>query len=108
MLRIQGDRSFDVFITFDFYNVKKLWRNFLQVADKVDVKACDGEFLAYVDFHVVGRKPSEIKQIILEYDGHTVVLNPGPDKFKNLSPIVLYEDGRDFWTTQLRQKALLS
>lgn len=107
-LRISGDRSFHVEVTFEFYKVRKLWSTFLEIKDKVDVLTLNGNVHAHVDFTVVGRHCHEIKQITLEYDGHMVILDPGDDKFENLSPIVLYDGGRDFWTNQLRRKALKS
>ena len=108
ILRISGDRSFTVYVTFEFYDVKRLWRNFLKIEDRVDVENHDGDITAYVDFAVIGRRPADVSKITLEYDGHTVVLLPGEDKFENVSPIILYEGGRDFWTNQLRRNALES
>lgn len=105
-LRIQGDRSFHVEVIFEFYDVKKLWRLPLEIKDKIIVKDGYSSPVAHCDFTVVGRQPHEIKRLTLEFDGHTVILEPGPDKFADLSPITLYADGRDFWTNQLRKMAL--
>ncbi len=105
-LRIQGDRTFNCYATFEFYGVRKLWSCLWEVEDILNTVCADGEVIAYIDITVVGRKFEDIKQLILEFDDHKVVMNPGPDKFANLSPIVLYSEGRDFWTNQLRKMAL--
>ncbi len=103
-ITVVGDRSFSVAVTIEFYDFKKLWKHFVR-ADTVDVEEISGDNIASVVFTVVGRRPEEIKRITLDYDGHTVILDPGPDKFRDLKPIVIYSEGRDFWTNQLRQRA---
>jgi hypothetical protein len=104
-ITVVGDRSFTVELIIDFYSLKKSWRNVIK-SDAVEVKEFSGATVAKVVFTVVGRQPEEIKQITLKYGDHTVVLDPGPEKFRDLGPIVIYDKGRDFWTNRLRQKAL--
>ena len=102
--QVFSDQATTITALFYFDGVKKGWRTIfdLNPGDKVKTEAGTNGVI----FTIVGRRPQEVEKIELKWDGHEATIYPDDDG--EYAPVTVYSGGRDFWTNQLRAKALES